>query len=393
MRTLLAALLLAVAPLAHAANECDISLRPAATLLLPYFQVDLQPGGTTTIFTITNTTKMPQIAHVTMWTDLGYPVIMFNIFLTGYDVQPINLYDIFVTGFIGSPNGGPSRNTTPGSISLPNDANPHFLPSAATSCNNLPGSIPKDFLPALQKIFTIGQSGSPLRETCDGLSVPHVYAAGYATIDVVATCGTSNVLSASYWDQILDDNVLTGDYEIVDPKNGLATGSPLVHLRAIDGLPSTFYERYAPAPGVDKRQPLPNVAAVRTLSSSVFKTEFLMWAQPLTGANVACADYAKKNRTIGFKEIAVFDEHENSTRSEEWFYVEGGAPPTVPVASMQVGHYLFPAVSSPDAGGWIYLDQRPGQGWVVSRLISGTMTVQLDATAIGNACNPAAAFP
>jgi len=77
-------------------DSCDISTAPAATLLLPYFEVDInapQTTAQTTLFTITNVTQIPQIAHVTVWTDLSFPVLDFNIFLTGYDVQSISLYD------------------------------------------------------------------------------------------------------------------------------------------------------------------------------------------------------------------------------------------------------------------------------------------------------------
>src|SRR5687767_12692471 len=62
--------------------SCDISLLPAATLLLPYFEVDItSPFATNenTIFTVTNTSQVPQIARVTLWTDFAYPVFTFNI--------------------------------------------------------------------------------------------------------------------------------------------------------------------------------------------------------------------------------------------------------------------------------------------------------------------------
>src|SRR5436305_15102485 len=85
-------------------DSCDIaSAAPAATLLLPYFEVDINSQATTaqtTLFTITNVTQIPQIAHVTVWTDLSFPVLDFNIFLTGYDVQGINLYDVIARGFV-----------------------------------------------------------------------------------------------------------------------------------------------------------------------------------------------------------------------------------------------------------------------------------------------------
>src|SRR5258706_11253705 len=82
-------------------DSCDIAVLPAATLLLPYFEVETaaaQGAGTTTLFTITNTSRYPQIAHVTVWTDWAFPVFNFNIFLTGYDVQGINLFDTIVRG-------------------------------------------------------------------------------------------------------------------------------------------------------------------------------------------------------------------------------------------------------------------------------------------------------
>lgn len=48
-------------------DSCDISVAPAATLLLPFFEVDLQAPagqGETTVFTVINTGGVPQVAHV-----------------------------------------------------------------------------------------------------------------------------------------------------------------------------------------------------------------------------------------------------------------------------------------------------------------------------------------
>ena len=57
-------LLLLCAPYARADHDdsCDIGLAPAATLLLPVFEVDFTapPGtGRTTLFTITNVSSQP----------------------------------------------------------------------------------------------------------------------------------------------------------------------------------------------------------------------------------------------------------------------------------------------------------------------------------------------
>lgn len=87
-------------------DTCDIAQLPAATLLLPYFEVDLHdPNGETTLFSITNVTNVEQIAHVTLWTDLAYPVVTFDIYLTGYDVQSINLYDVIRNGQVAPARG------------------------------------------------------------------------------------------------------------------------------------------------------------------------------------------------------------------------------------------------------------------------------------------------
>src|SRR5437764_8802337 len=75
-------------------DSCDIGVAPAATLLLPYFEVDVTNRTQTTLFTITNVSRYPQIAHVTLWTDFSFPVLDFNIFLTGYDVQRISMQQV-----------------------------------------------------------------------------------------------------------------------------------------------------------------------------------------------------------------------------------------------------------------------------------------------------------
>src|SRR3954464_12566302 len=74
---------------------CNIDVSPAATLLLPYFEVDLNnPNGLTTLFSVNNASDMAVLAHVVVYSDLSVPVLDFNVYLTGYDVQGINLRDL-----------------------------------------------------------------------------------------------------------------------------------------------------------------------------------------------------------------------------------------------------------------------------------------------------------
>src|SRR5947209_11951363 len=158
------------------ADSCDIGVTPAATLLLPYFDVETStsvPAGTgsTTLFTITNTSRYPQIAHVTVWTDWSFPVLDFNVFLTGYDVQGISLFDVIVRGVIihapvgttiATVPGAPQNGFTGAGISDPfsNTSNPNFITSGGsavqTSCTGLPGNISPDLALAVKNALTTG---------------------------------------------------------------------------------------------------------------------------------------------------------------------------------------------------------------------------------------------
>src|SRR5215210_5967921 len=102
-------------------DSCDLALLPAATLLLPYFEVDLlSRSGETTLFTVVNTSHVEQIAHVTLWSDFAFPVLSFNLYLTGYDVQSIDLYDV-LNGRIAPPHGTGIETSPTGPLS---DGNP-----------------------------------------------------------------------------------------------------------------------------------------------------------------------------------------------------------------------------------------------------------------------------
>jgi len=291
-------------------DSCDIGVAPAATLLLPFFQVDLGTAGTgrTTIFSVTNVSPYSQIAHVTVWTDWSYPVLDFNIFLTGYDTQPINLYDVIARGLIGSTTGtgigsnasynartglvspGVTQNSTtqnncvtgassctssgtnPNIGTQPfaattgdfNGGNPNFNPLAASTCaaGRLPGQIPQ----ALANDVRLALSTGTTTGTAVGCATTAVgsnhgagTAVGYLTIDVASFCGTGLPVDPTYFaGEILFDNVLIGDYQDINQSTtagNYAGGNPLVHIRAVPeggpagavvatNLPFTFYDRY-----------------------------------------------------------------------------------------------------------------------------------------------------
>src|SRR4029079_8082784 len=95
-KTVLSLALLGLLALSGQASAviCTVDDVPGATLLLPYFEVDLSNVNVvTTLFSINNASATAVLAHVVVWSDLSVPVLDFNVYLTGYDVQSINLRD------------------------------------------------------------------------------------------------------------------------------------------------------------------------------------------------------------------------------------------------------------------------------------------------------------
>jgi hypothetical protein len=84
------------------ASLCAFDAVPAATLLFPFVTYDYDGGttGQTTLVAITNVSSEAQIVHITLWTDFSVAVLDFNLTLTGYDVQTMNMRDILSGGFL-----------------------------------------------------------------------------------------------------------------------------------------------------------------------------------------------------------------------------------------------------------------------------------------------------
>ena len=400
-------------------DSCDIAALPAATLLLPYFEVDFsapQSTARTTLFTVVNTTQRPQIAHVTVWTDLGYPALSFNLFLTGYDVQAINLYDIFGPRSVIGSVSGTSNTTIPGNRSLDNNQNPNFAAGATNNCAILPGVIPTFIMADLRNAFTTGFVSS-----CSSSRVgnTHANAIGFVTIDVNSDCTSTLPTEPRFPNEILYDNVLTGDYQWINPNpatGNYAGGNPLVHIRAIPeggaagvtaptNLPYTFYEHYMPVtvPKSDRRQPLPSTFAARFIQggTGAFNTEFRIWREGVTGGGSTCRDYAdNNNNAMSVREMVRFDEHENPSTSGvcsfdpcfNFAIILPNASSTSTSAS------IFPPMSTVagDVAGWMYLNlahlaaSSHNQNWVViSMSAEGRYSVAYDALMLANGCSPA----
>lgn len=465
-------------------DTCDIGTTPAATLLLPYFRVNTTDLNT--IFTIVNTSPQAQIAHVTVWTDWSFPVLDFNVYLTGYDVQGLSLRDIIFNGVIaptatagvagttdtGSTTSGTGLSPYGGLSDRTVRPNPNFAGdkgSTALGCSNLPGSIGPTLTTAIQNALVNGTYVIPgIVESCtaaqrvgtaagtDALH-PANTAVGYVTIDVANKCSLRLPTDTTYFrTDILFDNTLTGDYETFDASaaSNYAGGTPLVHIRAIPeggaagvlpagtaaatNLPYTFYSRYqAVAAGedvrfavFDRRQPLPAQWAARFTQGGGLSTSLNIWREGVTG-NTTCGN-ASLNAALSIAEIVRFDEHENFTT----FAGAGGVSPSTPAGSrlneasrVPVTSSVFPSQpgTAGDVGGWMYLNLdngspvqdvtglglptnnplypttafggptvgRPSQNWVVvsmtgSGASAGALSVDFDATWLGNGCTPVA---
>lgn len=426
-------------------DSCDIGVAPAATLLLPYFEVDTVNRTTTTLFTITNVSRYPQIAHVTLWTDFSFPVLDFNIYLTGYDVQPINLLDILTTGTVASAAGtGPTTAQSPlgtPQLSFGYLTNPNF--AASIGCSSLPGILPASVIGPVRTALTAGTYPG-----CASVGRVHANAIGYLTVDVASNCSTrlpNDPLGAYFSTDILYDNVFIGDYEQLGPAAAGTTassfdgaGNAMVHIRAVPegggagsqpgtNLPYTFYDRYTPAGNrtFDRRQPLPATWAARYIQggAGAFATNYKIWREGF-GTGTSCASLPA-NGVISVFEIVRFDERENP-------YVNSGGvncspncgPGTIVLpetsATGTADSSIYPILTGTDVGGWMYLNlnnggsatysitragvpqaggvsnlgaPRPSQNWVIVEMFGsiGTnrLSVDFDAAWLGNGCSPA----
>jgi len=384
-------------------DSCDIGVAPAATLLLPYFEVDTTNRTTTTLFTITNVSRLPQIAHVTVWTDWSFPVLDFNIFLTGYDVQPINLMDVLTTGTVGSSAGtGPTTAQSPiGTLSGTSGGfggftNPNFTPTI--NCSNLPGVLPTALVAAVRSALTTGVYNPGAGLACSSaVGATHANAIGYITIDVASNCSTRLPTEAGYFtSDVLFDNVLIGDYQQLGPAASGTTassfdgaGNAMVHIRAVPegggagsapgtNLPYTFYDRYTHST-VDRRQPLPATWAARYIQggAGAFATNFKIWREGFgTGA---CGSSLSTNGALPVAEIVRFDERENPFT----FGTGQNCSPCVPglttmpeTSAQNTTNGNFPTLTGTDVGGWMYLNLNNGgsAGYTVTRNIGGVLT-------------------
>ncbi len=356
-------LMLAIASMAAAgppaaAEMCGLDAVPAATRPLPHFEVDLDATPeVTTVFTVHNALPSPTLAHVSMWTDWSQPVLDFDIFLTGYDAQSVNIGNILTLGHLPvtadeqsdlatSPNAGPRAADPTSSCDGTDDScSPHGRPSWDGSFDAAGIPVPGvadciDIFPFFINPLLTGTrlqdvrdklTGQPVGGACFGADHGDNRARGYVTIDNADACSLIFPHEPGYFSDGVTPGVasnvnqLWGDWSLIDPQNLLTYAvDPLIHIEADDAFDSsstptsyTFYGRYTQAlGGIDNREPLGSAWSFSYFNSSPdLVTDLIVWrdstADNQDPSGYACGtgpDWQPLDQT----QVVCFDQVENA---------------------------------------------------------------------------------
>lgn len=350
------ALVLAVLlPVPASATMGTIDVTPAATLLVPYFEVNLADvNGVTTLMTVVNTSSSPVLVRVTLWTNMAVPTRAFDVFLVGYDVQGINIRDIL----LGS-----------------DDA---------------------------VRAAHLGQPSALFGGNCAGADFGDEVARGYVTVDSLNQVSSSAVFPGDPGYFVAggvgfasNDNVLVGDFMLVDPANNFSQGDNAVHIEANGSYGSqgeyTFYGREVGGTGEDNREPLATTWAAGFVNGT---TDYVVWRDTgVRGESFACGSLPSWS-PISQELVVDFDTETNPQLSDP------GDPVVVPfpiaTGRVSVGGPQYPLTVG--KAGWTYMNLNeaqalPGapfgtirQAWVLAitedealgRFSHGSAGVQLD---------------
>ena len=402
------------APVRPAGSPCEIGSSPAATLLVPYFEVDsASDTGMDTLVGITNISKDPTIVHAVVWNVDAWAVFAFNIYLTGYDVVTFSMRQILVHGNM--PNNGCASSAyrfTTRYIDCNGDGryfdngwtegNPLFSDGGLATDIACYATVSATTLADWQCKLSIG--------SYDGWNPNFV---GYLTLDSVLTCtgALPDAIPRAYFavntldtdgnhhpdHGVLENgNTLMGDIFYYDRDHLQSDGVPAVQIEAWgegnllhghtwgtkpaewaeQGI-STFYYKYEYQAGLfpnDAREPLPVVWGFRYIGNRGFDggtwtdvwrsshPDFEHWTVPggpciWEGIGSAYTVLSNPHYDwIGLArptEVIFFDEEENTTLS-------GGPPPPPPPIPPLNSFYLasqridiaVPDLPLVDESGW-----------------------------------------
>jgi hypothetical protein len=412
------------------ANYCAADTVPAATLLLPYFEVDLDdPAGQTTLFSVNNALDTAGLAKVTLWSDWGVPTLTFDVYLTGYDVQTFNLRDVFngVLPRTASDGQDPTDAISPQGV-LSQDIN---IASCATTLP-LPSVLPTVLIQYLRDVHTGRTSSTIAPGKCYSHRYPDGHARGYVTVDAVRACDVNFPSEPGYFDTTATrENRFWGTVTYIDPANNSAQQESLVHIEAChdaeggavpgselcpggDETPYTFYGRLVGFDGSDGREPLASVFSTSYLNGGAFSggTELIVWRDTKVPveqsfANADCTAPALPTwAPLGQREVLAFDEQENP---ETFCLPPNILPPSpfsgycFPFATQKtpvgLGDGSFPGdtITPTSPFGWLHLDLNRlegapqgerAQAWVMTvSSAGGRYSTAVDAIRLDSACD------
>jgi hypothetical protein len=363
-------------------GDCVIAHGLGATLLFPYFELDLaHPLNVTTVMSINNGYNSPMLARVVVWTDWGVPTIAFDIYLDAFAVQTLNARDMF-NGILPSTGEGADLSGFPFCASLPPfHANP-VLNSAQRA------QLAADHT---------GIDG-PLGANCAGSYHPDQIARGYITVDVVDECSgvegfdpTYTPMNTSYpyfangtGDGIATDaNRLWGDLVYIDVGNAAAQGSEAVALWADPAQFAgtgifTFYGRLSAWDGRDDRVPLPWLWDQRFLNGGGFSggADLIVWRD--TAVPVA---YANCGASPAWYPLATSTHNALEESGDNAVNFGNGH---FPLATQRVD---VASLGIPYSFGWIQLATAGTQSWVQPTLgAAGLFSASWNGTPVGFNC-------
>lgn len=269
---------------------------PAATLLYPYFEVDLSnEQGVTTLLALQSSTATAILGRWTFWTDLGIPTVVFDTYLTGYDTVTLNLRDLFVGGDIPrtasagqdpqdtiSPQGDFSQDINFASCNVVTALDP--LPPNSPFLSN---ALLTDLQAAHRGLESVSWFGAG---KCGGVSHGDQIVRGYVTVDTVNQCmsameGVRSPATAGYFNNVVatNQNVMLGDYVLLDPARNRMDADVAVHIEAkqleFAVGEYTFYGALTSVntSTVDFREPLATAWAASYQSGN---SELVVWRDP-----------------------------------------------------------------------------------------------------------------
>lgn len=381
---------------------------PAATLLLPYFEVALPKAltgkakGLNTLFSINNASATAVLSHVTIWSELAIPVLAFNIYLTGYDMQTVDLGALFT----GTLPATASAGQDPGDKITPHGQFSQDI-NFASCTGQLPFTqMPDDYIAHVQAALT-GKPSEFFSGDCASFDHGDRVARGFVTVDTVNNCtlrfpGDAGYFGAGGTGDATNQNVLWGDYYYIDGAKKVGFGDALVHIvaSATNAQTSvagqyTFYGRLVNWTAADNREPLSTSFAARYINTPqgpLFPggSSLFVWRDPKVKQGPFACGGAPAWVPLAQQGIVAFDEQEHTE--------DPAAPNPFPVSAQRV------KIDGPDLpvsfdSGWLYLnlnttvaaagsnppeDAAATQAWVTvvhenkGRFTVGNRAVQLD---------------